>query len=157
MKIKLQSQLSCSPEAAWEEVKKVSLLQYVASPMVTFFPEEPAIFPKYWKENETSVVRFRVFGIIPLGKHALYFEKIDNSTRELQTREKSFLLHKWDHLITISEENGQTIYTDEVEFSSGLLTPLVWLFAQTFYRHRQRRWRKLAPSLESKPEIALSA
>ncbi|MEM8862779.1 MAG: hypothetical protein AAGD96_31090 [Chloroflexota bacterium] len=156
MKIKLQSTLNCSAEAAWEEVKKVSLLQYVASPLVKFFPHDPAVFPKYWKEHETSVVLFRVFGLIPLGKHALYFEKIDGKTRELQTREKSFLLHKWDHLISITEENGQTIYTDEVEFSSGVLTPLVWLFAQTFYRHRQRRWRRLAPMLKNKRTVVLS-
>ena len=64
MKIKLQSQLNCSPETAWEEVKKVSLLQHVASPLVTFFPEDPAVFPVYWPEHETTLVRFNLFGLI---------------------------------------------------------------------------------------------
>jgi hypothetical protein len=32
---------------------------------------------------------------------------------------------------------------DTVEVRAGVLTPFIWLFAQLFYRHRQRRWRAL--------------
>ena len=39
--------------------------------------------------------------------------------------------------------DGRTRYTDSVEVRAGLLTPLVWAFATAFYRHRQRRWRRL--------------
>lgn len=30
-----------------------------------------------------------------------------------------------------------------VEIRAGVLTPLVWLFAQVFFRYRQMRWRSL--------------
>ena len=148
MYLKLQSKLDCSVEAAWQEVKKVSLLQYVAEPLVTFSPVQPAVFPEFWPTNGTVVVDFRILNLIPFGNHSLEFEAVDEVARTLQTREKSMLLKKWDHLIRIESVNGETIYTDEVELSAGILTPIVWLFANFFYRHRQRRWRKLAPQLD---------
>ncbi|MFO7859839.1 MAG: hypothetical protein R6U41_01320 [Desulfosalsimonas sp.] len=38
---------------------------------------------------------------------------------------------------------GTVHYTDKIEISAGLLSPLIWLFAHVFYRHRQRRWKLL--------------
>jgi len=35
------------------------------------------------------------------------------------------------------------ICRDRVANNAGILTPCIWLFAQLFYRHRQRRWRQL--------------
>jgi hypothetical protein len=32
-----------------------------------------------------------------------------------------------------------------------VLTPLVWAYAQLFYRYRQMRWRRLAGSLRDQP------
>ncbi len=147
MKIKIQTTLNCSPDAAWREVKKVSLLQYVARPLVAFSPVYPTAFPEYWPEHETVIVNFKIFNLIPFGRHSLDMEKIDDKERKLQTREKSHVLKKWDHLIHITSKDGKTVYTDEVEFDAGILTPVVWIFANIFYRHRQRRWNKLAPSL----------
>ena len=40
--------------------------------------------------------------------------------------------------------DGRTDYRDTVEIHAGLGTLPAWLFAQLFYRHRQRRWRALA-------------
>jgi hypothetical protein len=54
------------------------------------------------------------------------------------------LPRKWDHRITlVPQPGGGTLYTDRVEVGAGVLTPFVWLFAGMFYRHRQRRWRRL--------------
>ena len=50
----------------------------------------------------------------------------------------------WDHSISISTASGRTRYRDTVTIDAGLFTLPVWLFAQVFYRHRQRRWRSLA-------------
>lgn len=40
-------------------------------------------------------------------------------------------------------EGGKVSYTDEIEIQAGWLTPVIWLFAHVFYRHRQRRWKAL--------------
>jgi hypothetical protein len=53
---------------------------------------------------------------------------------------------RWDHWIAIEPERRGTRYTDTVHIDAGLLTPLIVAFARIFYRHRQRRWRRLAKS-----------
>jgi hypothetical protein len=54
----------------------------------------------------------------------------------------------WRHRITVDGEGwGSTRYMDEIEVRAGALTPLVWLYANLFYRYRQMRWRRLARKL----------
>ena len=51
----------------------------------------------------------------------------------------------WHHRIrVVPERPGTTHYTDSVVVEAGPLTLFVWMFAQVFYRHRQRRLRELA-------------
>jgi len=65
--------------------------------------------------------------------------------KKLRDNGYSALITTWDHWITVEPDGERgTRYRDEVEVKAGLLTPFVWLFAQVFYRHRQRRWRALA-------------
>ena len=53
----------------------------------------------------------------------------------------------WNHTIRFRPlENGKLHCTDEIEIQAGLLTGVVWAFAHVFYRHRQRRWRRLLRS-----------
>ena len=93
-------------------------------------------------------MRSFLFGLIPLGTRLLFFERVDGRAREIQTRENDPLVRNWDHRITIREATGgQTLYSDRIEIDAGLLTPGVWLFAQWFYRHRQRRWQHVAARL----------
>ncbi|HEX8143781.1 MAG TPA: hypothetical protein VF553_14375 [Pyrinomonadaceae bacterium] len=80
--------------------------------------------------------------------HELEFIRIDNELRELRTRERGGLISAWNHVISVAAKSDECcIYTDSVEISAGVLTPLVWLYAQIFYRHRRRRWNRLARSL----------
>jgi hypothetical protein len=54
------------------------------------------------------------------------------------------VVRRWDHLIRVEPaDGGRTRYSDTIEVEAGALTPLVWLFAKLFYRHRQRRWRTI--------------
>jgi hypothetical protein len=95
-------------------------------------------------------MRFRIylFGIIPLGTHTIFLERIDPEAREIQSRESAFLVRRWDHLVRVRPAGyGQTLYSDEILIEAGWLTAFVWLFAQWFYRHRQRRWRRVARRL----------
>ena len=150
MKLSLETDLSCSPEAAWREVKKPALLQHVARPLLTFRPVSATAFPYVWQRGESVKLRSYLLGFIPFGGvRTLYFEVVDDAALRLQTREQDAVIRRWDHLITVerNREGGAT-YTDSLELDAGALTLPVWVFAHVFYRHRQRRWRKLAPSLE---------
>ena len=143
MKLRVQTTLPCSPEAAWREVKKPSLLLKVAAPVVTFRPIDPPTFPDEWPEGQSVKLKTHLFGVIPIGVRTLFFEAVDDEHMRLQTREHDSLIRKWDHLIEIGRgDEGETRYADILDLDAGVLTFPVWLFAQVFYRHRQRRWRK---------------
>ena len=58
------------------------------------------------------------------------------------------MIRTWRHeLITTPMNDQQCRYEDRIHVDAGLITPLVAGFAALFYRHRQRRWRTLAPLL----------
>ncbi|HEU4562217.1 MAG TPA: hypothetical protein VFS20_30590 [Longimicrobium sp.] len=55
------------------------------------------------------------------------------------------LARTWDHLVTVAPDpSGGSRYTDHVRVAAGVLTPMVWLFAQALFRWRQRRLREAA-------------
>jgi hypothetical protein len=49
----------------------------------------------------------------------------------------------WNHAITVEDVGGATRYTDSVEVCAGAKTPFICLWANRFYRHRQKKWREL--------------
>jgi hypothetical protein len=65
----------------------------------------------------------------------------------IRSHESGFC-YTWDHTIRIAEAPSGCEYSDEIVIRAGLLTFLIWLYANVFYRYRQARWRKLANQLE---------
>lgn len=148
MRVCVQSVLPCSADDAWHEVQKPSLLIHVAWPLVTFQPVSPERLPERWVQGGTVLLHSRLLGIIPFGVRTLYFERVDNKCREIQTRERDALIPRWDHLIRVQSESADaTRYLDEIEIEAGIFTLPVYVFAQCFYRHRQRRWKAVARRL----------
>lgn len=94
--------------------------------------------PERWTQGSTYRFRCYLFGVVPLGAHTIFIERVDPVALEIQSREHEALVRHWDHLIRIRPTpDGNALYSDEIEITAGLLTPLVWAFAQWFYRHRQ--------------------
>jgi hypothetical protein len=44
-------------------------------------------------------------------------------------------------------DDSRSLYRDTIEIDAGILTFVVWAWANWLYRHRQRRWRALAKTL----------
>jgi hypothetical protein len=64
---------------------------------------------------------------------------------EILTHESGGLISVWNHQMAVeSKPDGQSVYSDVVEIRAGVFTPLVWLYANIFYRYRQMRWQLLA-------------
>ena len=151
-----QMVFDCSPELVWEEVQTSQLLAQVMKPWLRFVPLPRAQFPTRWPVG--GIVRGKLYalGLIPLGTHAVHFEKIDQQCRQIQTREYSPLVQQWDHLISVQEApDGKTRYSDAIEIYSGLTTFFVWLFAWCFYQYRQWRWKSIAVRCTAEPKRAL--
>lgn len=144
MQVDISTDLDCSTDDAITHARTTRLLNFVAYPLVQFTPLEPHIWPQTWVEG-TYWVGVRIFGFVPFGKQAIVISYPDSAAGfVLRDNGHSALVKVWDHSISISTASGRTRYRDTVTIDAGLFTLPVWLFAQVFYRHRQRRWRSLA-------------
>jgi hypothetical protein len=144
--VQLSTRLDCSPDEAWARVHTSALLLHVAAPLIRFTPKGDARFPATSVPGEYRAWMW-LFGFIPVGWQAVVISESapQGDARFIRDNGYGPLIQRWDHWITIAPgENGTTHYTDRVEISAGLLTPLIAGFARVFYAHRQRRWRRLA-------------
>jgi hypothetical protein len=96
-----------------------------------------------------------MLGFLPFGKQAIVIS-FPKSVGGFLLRDNGYsgLIKVWDHKISITTDAGRTRYNDSVTIHAGVLTLPVWLFAQAFYRHRQRRWRLLARQLTAGEALA---
>ena len=148
MRVFVESLLPCSADLAWAAVQTSALHAEVSAPLVAFRPVAGETLPERWRAGQSVRCRVYLFGLIPVGTQVILLERIDPAAREIQSRESARLIARWDHLIRIRPtSDGRCRYSDEIEIEAGWRTPLVWLFAQAFYRHRQWRWRRVAMRL----------
>ena len=136
--------MKTTPELLWKEITRPQSLQYVAAPILYFTPKEDTEFHENWEINKEYNLKLFLFKVLPLGSHKIVLRKIDPSAKKIISKESGALAKVWNHTITFHAINsGQIKYTDIIEIKAGLLTPLIWLFSHIFYRHRQRRWKRL--------------
>ena len=147
----LSTRINLPAETVWKEVWTVRLLMHIAWPLVRFVPVGIESLDAF-EPGGRYLVKLRLLGVLPIGTQwiATSIHEPENGgwPKRLRDDGHSAIIKKWDHWITI-EPNSQsgTDYRDEVDMSAGLFTLPVWVFAQIFYRHRQRRWRNLARTL----------
>jgi len=141
--VDVSTYLPSTPEEIEQHVKTSRLLMYVASPIIKFIPFGAAQLPEVWGKGTYWVV-LRLFGFLPLGKQAVVISYPDIPEGfSIRDNGHSMLIRKWDHRITVERSGVGALYRDHVVIEAGVFTIFVWAFAQLFYRHRQRRWRKL--------------
>lgn len=86
--------------------------------------------------------------IPPGNNHTFKIVNVDSEKMLIQTEEYGGLIKGWNHTMTVVPITGTTCrYTDQVEIHAGIVTPVVWVLANLFYRFRQSRWRTLAMTL----------
>ena len=131
-------------EVVFEKLQRLDTLQYVAAPYASFVPVNERT-DMVWQVGSTSSYRFRLFGVIPFGTHTICIERFDIDG--IQSREHNEHVPVWDHKITLRDVGNQTEYTDEVDIKAGWKTLFIWIWAEAFYGHRQRKWIKLLKTL----------
>lgn len=143
MRVKVSTFLAAAPEEVEQHLVTPRLLRYVASPLLKFIPCDSRKMPERWEEG-TYWFSLRFLGLIPVGKQAVVISYPD-TLGGFVMRDNGFskIVKTWDHTITLDASGAGTFYQDHVIIEAGVFTGFVWAFAQLFYRHRQRRWRKL--------------
>ncbi len=144
MKFSLKQRLECSFGDTVAAVRRPALFRHVAAPVISAEAVDPE--PDQWAE-ETYWFSLKLLGVLPLGQQAIRVTMVETQdTFTLHDAGYSKLIKRWDHRITIRNAGTQTDYQDDVDVDAGLLTPFVWLFANLFFRHRQRRLARVAAS-----------
>ena len=127
-------------ETVFRKLKQLRTLQYIAAPYAAFEPVGDAA--PTWTVGSTTAYRFRLFGVIPFGTHTIHILRF--APEGVSSREGNAHVPVWNHDITLRPLDGaRTAYTDRVEIRAGWKTPFVWLWAEAFYAHRQRKWIRL--------------
>lgn len=120
-----------------------ALLNYVVAGLMKFQPIDPVEFPRSWSAGK-YMVRMLAFHFLPVGWQTVGIELPEGHEAWFVRDNGSGSIAKvWDHLIFIEPDASGTCYVDEVRIDAGILTWPVSLYAELFYRYRQRRWRKL--------------
>lgn len=148
MKVHVESVFDCSPELVWKEVQTSRLLSHVLKPLVRFAPWPGTEFPANWEAGGMVRGKMYAFGFIPLGTHAVHFERIDATRRQIQTREYSALFQQFDHRISVEETaDRQTRYSDTIEIYAGWTTIFAAFFTWCLFQYRRWRWKSVAAQL----------
>ena len=153
MRILLKLELDCSPEAAWRAIRSPAVMNKVASPLVTFVSLEQQGFPSEWPEGEHRVI-VSAFGLVEIGTQAIgvSYPRRSDGVRVMRDSGPALsgqlaIVSRWRHQIAIApSEGGRTLYRDELSYSAGLATPLLWPMYWLFWQWRAFGLRRLAPS-----------
>jgi len=140
MIVRKTSVFPASRRIVFSKLQELKTLQYIARPYAAFIPVSPA--PSMWAVGNESCFRLKLCGIIPFGIHTIQVVRVDPGG--ISSRERNPHVPVWNHdiaLIAVDEQH--TEYTDSVEIHAGWKTFFIWLWANAFYRHRQRKWIKI--------------
>lgn len=140
MIVQKSSLFPASKETVFRKLQQLETLQLIAKPFATFEPVGETV--STWEVGSTSAYRFRLFGLIPYGTHTIHILRFDPDG--VSSREGNAHVPVWNHEISLVEKDeSHTLYTDRVEIRAGWKTAFVWLWANAFYAHRQRKWVRL--------------
>src|SRR5438270_7684439 len=110
MRVYVESVLPYPPEKVWHEVQRPALQRELSRPLLRFVPADGEPFPKRWLEGTTQRFNCYLFGIIPMGAHTIFVERIDPGARTMQTRESGARVRRWDHQLRVRPSgDGQTL------------------------------------------------
>ena len=146
MELTRTSTLEAPADAVWAAVLRADTFAFVVAPLLRFPAAELA--DTRWLPGMELEDRLLLFGFIPLGRHRIRIESLDQAAHRLQTRERSRLLQRWDHHISVEPvDERRCRYRDRLEIEAGALTPVARVLAGLLYRYRHVRWRRLAREL----------
>lgn len=142
MRVTVSSEFPVPATDVWDKLQWSDTLVFVADEVVVYDAADQ--FPSLWSVGTKVNLRPRLFGFLPPGDHVVEFVKIDQATMTIVTNESGGSIKRWDHTMHVEPLSDERCrYTDSIVIEAGLLTPVIYGFAQFFYRHRHRRWREL--------------
>ena len=140
--VKKSSVFPAAKDEIFRRLQKLKTLQYIAHPYATFKSVDDTK-ELTWQEDSAFAFHFKLFALIPFGVHTIKVIQFDIE-KGIYTQEGNKHVPVWNHKIILEKINENTTkYTDIVEIQAGWKTLFVYLWANCFYAHRQRKWKRL--------------
>lgn len=146
--VRVSTELPLSADRAFKHACRLQMMEYVMRPLIVFAvsDEQRDHAAEQFPVGEQFEARLRLFGLIPLWKHRLTVVSVGG--HELYTKEAGGPVRVWNHRLIFTPLGGDSCrYTDEIEVDGGVIGLFTALFVGIFFRHRQRRWRRVAALL----------
>ena len=140
--VKKSSVFPAAKDEIFRRLQKLKTLQYIAHPYATFKSVDDTE-ELTWQEDSAFAFHFKLFALIPFGVHTIKVIQFDIE-KGIYTQEGNKHIPVWNHKIILEKiDENTTKYTDIVEIQAGWKTLFVYLWANCFYAHRQRKWKRL--------------
>jgi len=140
--VKKTSIFPATKKEIFKRLLELKTLQYIAYPYATFTPVD-GTNDMSWVVGSTSSFKFRLFSFIPFGTHKIHVIRFGFNDG-IFTHEGNEHVPIWNHEIILEElPENKCRYTDKVNIEAGWKTIFIWLWANCFYAHRQRKWIKM--------------
>lgn len=140
--VKKSSVFPAAKDEIFRRLQKLKTLQLIAHPYATFKSVDDTE-ELTWQEDSAFAFHFKLFALIPFGVHTIKVIQFDIE-KGIYTQEGNKHVPVWNHKIILEKiDENTTKYTDIVEIQAGWKTLFVYLWANCFYAHRQRKWKRL--------------
>src|SRR5688500_10759733 len=141
--IHVETELDAPASRVWAAMQHPATFLYVCRGLIGI--PQLAGRSEPFREGESGTGWLFLFHLVPLSRHAILLESLDDAGMTMRSREHGGMLRAWHHTLHAEAlPAGRTRYSDTVEIDAGLLTPVVARVSVGIYRYRQRRWRRLA-------------
>jgi hypothetical protein len=149
MRVTLRLELDAYPETVWTVLHDPLALAEVVAPLLELEPVGHRRFPPTWTPGD-HLVRSRLLGVVTLGDQLI---RLSTSRKgDARILEDSGgpvsgalgLVTSWRHRMAVSPlADGRTLYRDRLDFSAGILTPVVWPAVWALWQYRALGIRRL--------------
>lgn len=140
--VKKSSVFPAAKDEIFRRLQKLKTLQYIAHPYATFKSVDDTE-ELTWQEDSAFAFHFKLFALIPFGVHTIKVIQFDIE-KGIYTQEGNKHVPVWNHKIILEKiDENTTKYTDIVEIQAGWKTLFVYLWANCFYSHRKKKWKRL--------------
>jgi hypothetical protein len=163
MRILLKLVLDCEPDDAWHAIRNPQVFQEASYPLTQFRSLEAGGFPDVWQAGEHPV-QVSAFGAFPIGEQVIdvSFADAPAGVRIMRDTGRGLsgpltLITRWEHSMAVgAAPGGKTLYRDQLSFSAGVFTPLMWPMYWAFWQWRAAALKRLAPRWGSGTRTKLS-
>ncbi len=162
MRVLLKLELDCEVDAAWRAIRSPHVMRQVAAPLLGFWsleqgPSPRSGFPDTWPPGEHPV-EVSALTVLTVGEQVITISYPQQTLRRRRdgvrmvrdrgraTSGPLTAVTRFEHTMAVAPAaGGRTLFRDQLKFSAGILTPLLWPMFWMFWQWRGFRLQRLAP------------